>query len=208
MTARPKILTLVLASLISTTSFAQTDLTPREQYSVDSGRAATRYADDKSLCADETSSRVRMQCLRDAKKEYNHALASAKSSLKHGGARASSARSSGEAACNGCGRVLTVNVIDKAGEGSALGMITGGVAGALLGHQVGGGTGKDIATVAGAAGGAYAGNKVEQRLKTSQVWTVAVEYDNGARANFEFAQDPGLAPGNRIRNAGNSIVRR
>lgn len=202
MTARPKILTLVLASLISTASFAQTDLTPREQYSVDSRRAATRYAEDKSLCAEETSSRARMQCLRDAKKEYNHALASAKSSLRYGGARSSAA------ACNGCGRVLTVNVIDKAGEGSALGMITGGVAGALLGHQVGGGTGKDIATVAGAAGGAYAGNKVEQRLKTTQVWTVAVEYDNGARANFEFAQDPGLAPGNRIRNAGNSIVRR
>jgi outer membrane lipoprotein SlyB len=203
MTARPQILTLVLASLISTASFAQTILTPKEQYSIDSRRAATRYADDKSLCAEETSSRARMQCLRDAKKEYNRALASAKSSLKYGGTR-----SSGAAACNGCGRVLTVNVTEKAGEGSALGMITGGVAGALLGHQVGGGTGKDIATVAGAAGGAYAGNKVEQRLKTTQVWTVAVEYDNGARANFEFAQDPGLAPGNRIRNAGNSIVRR
>jgi outer membrane lipoprotein SlyB len=203
MTARPKILTLVLASLISTASFAQTALTPKEQYSIDSRRAATRYADDKSLCADETSSRVRMQCLRDAKKEYNHALASAKASLKYGAAPSSRA-----AACNGCGRVLTVNVNEKAGEGSALGMIAGGVAGALLGHQVGGGTGKDIATVAGAAGGAYAGNKVEQRMKTSQVWTVAVEYDNGARANFEFAQDPGLAPGNRVKNSGNSIVRR
>jgi outer membrane lipoprotein SlyB len=207
MTARPQILTLVLASLISTASFAQTNLTPKEQYSIDSRRAATRYADDKSLCAEETSSRARMQCLRDAKKEYNHALASAKSSMKYGGAR-SSRETSGAAACNGCGRVLTVNVIEKAGEGSALGMITGGVAGALLGHQVGGGTGKDIATVAGAAGGAYAGNKVEQRLKTTQVWNVAVEYDNGARANFEFAQDPGLAAGNRVKNSGNSIVRR
>jgi outer membrane lipoprotein SlyB len=203
MTARPQILTLVLASLISTASFAQTILTPKEQYSIDSRRAATRYADDKSLCAEETSSRARMQCLRDAKKEYNHALASAKSSLKYGGAR-----SSREAGCTGCGKVLTVNVIEKAGEGSALGMITGGVAGALLGHQVGGGTGKDIATVAGAAGGAYAGNKVEQRLKTSKVWTVAVQYDNGAQANFDFAQDPGLVPGNRVKNSGNSIVRR
>ena len=203
MTARPQILTLVLASLISTASFAQTTLTPKEQYSIDSRRAATRYAEDKSLCAEQASSRARMQCLRDARKEYNHALASAKSSLKYG-----SARSSRETACTGCGRVLTVNVIEKAGEGSALGMITGGVAGALLGHQVGGGTGKDIATVAGAAGGAYAGNKVEQRLKTSKVWTVAVQYDNGAQANFEFAQDPGLAPGNRVINSGNSIVRR
>ena len=205
MTARPKILTLVLAGLISTTSFAQTALTPKEQYSIDSRRAATRYADDKSLCADEPSSRARMQCLRDAKKEYKHALASAKASLRYGAAPSSRAAAS---ACNGCGRVLTVNVNEKAGEGSALGMIAGGVAGALLGHQVGGGTGKDLATVAGAAGGAYAGNKVEQRMKTSQVWTVAVEYDNGAQAKFEFAQDPGLAPGNRVRNSGNSIVRR
>ena len=43
------------------------------------------------------------------------------------------------------------------------GTLLGGAAGGALGHQIGGGSGKDIATVAGALGGAYAGGKVAQQ---------------------------------------------
>lgn len=46
------------------------------------------------------------------------------------------------------------------------GMAIGGVAGGLLGHQVGGGKGKTIATVAGAAGGAYAGKKIQENQQS------------------------------------------
>lgn len=203
MTARPLILPLLLAGLFSTAAMAQTNLTPKEQYSIDTQRAATRYADDKKLCAEESGSGARMQCTRDAKAEYNKALASAKSALKAGPAQSRHA-----AACNECAKVLSVNVSEKSGEGSALGVIAGGVAGALLGHQVGGGTGRDLATLAGAAGGAYAGNKVEQKVKTSRLWTVAVLYENGVKAEFNFDQDPGLVAGDLVRNAGNSIARR
>lgn len=42
------------------------------------------------------------------------------------------------------------------------GTAIGAVAGGLLGHLVGGGKGKTLATVAGAVGGGYAGNKIEQ----------------------------------------------
>ncbi len=51
------------------------------------------------------------------------------------------------------------------------GMAIGGVAGGVLGHQVGGGKGKTIATVAGAAGGAYAGKKIQenQQAKNTHV---------------------------------------
>lgn len=42
------------------------------------------------------------------------------------------------------------------------GMAIGGVAGGLLGHQVGGGKGKTLATVAGAVGGGYAGKKIQE----------------------------------------------
>ena len=42
------------------------------------------------------------------------------------------------------------------------GTAIGAVAGGLLGHMVGGGKGKTLATVAGAVGGGYAGNKIEQ----------------------------------------------
>lgn len=205
MIRRPLILSLIVAGMMSASAMAQTNLTAKEQFSIDNQRAAARYADDKKLCAEESSSSARMQCARDAKAEFNKAKANAKAALKAGAA--SPSRASSQAACHDCGKVLSVNVTEKAGEGSALGMIGGGVAGALLGHQVGGGRGKDLATLAGAAGGAYAGNKVEQKMKSSKVWTVAVQYENGNRAEFNFDQDPGLAAGDRVKNSGNGIVR-
>jgi uncharacterized protein YcfJ len=42
------------------------------------------------------------------------------------------------------------------------GMAIGAVGGGLLGHQVGGGKGKTLATVAGAVGGGYAGKKIQE----------------------------------------------
>lgn len=45
------------------------------------------------------------------------------------------------------------------------GTTLGGLAGGLLGNQVGGGSGKTIATIAGAAGGAYAGNRVQKDMQ-------------------------------------------
>jgi uncharacterized protein YcfJ len=46
------------------------------------------------------------------------------------------------------------------GKNSVFGTVLGGAAGAAIGHQIGGGSGKDVATAAGAVGGAYVGNKV------------------------------------------------
>jgi uncharacterized protein YcfJ len=45
------------------------------------------------------------------------------------------------------------------------GTLIGGVAGGVLGNQFGGGTGKTVATVVGAAGGAYAGNKTQEYMQ-------------------------------------------
>jgi uncharacterized protein YcfJ len=47
-------------------------------------------------------------------------------------------------------------------EHKVAGTALGAVAGGLLGNQIGGGSGKTIATVAGAAGGAYAGRKIQE----------------------------------------------
>jgi uncharacterized protein YcfJ len=47
--------------------------------------------------------------------------------------------------------------------GTAIGALLGGV----LGHQVGGGNGKTLTTVAGAAAGGYAGNKVQQNMQNN-----------------------------------------
>ncbi|GAB2550798.1 glycine zipper 2TM domain-containing protein [Rhodanobacter koreensis] len=54
------------------------------------------------------------------------------------------------------------------------GTAIGAVAGGLLGHMVGGGKGNTLATVAGAVGGGYAGNRIEASRQQPQV-TSSVE---------------------------------
>ena len=165
--------------------------------------AKARYAQDKKLCAEESDSSTRMQCLRDAKSEYDKALAAAKAAQP-----AAQASKPAAAQCQGCGKVVDVAVVEKKGEGSALGLIGGGVAGALLGNQIGGGTGKTLATIAGAAGGAYAGKKVEENVKSTNVWRVSVRFDDGAEASYDFDHDPKFAAGDRVKKSGNTIIRR
>ncbi|MBB5606856.1 MULTISPECIES: glycine zipper 2TM domain-containing protein [unclassified Janthinobacterium] len=210
MIRRPLILAAAVATLFSGVATAQ-NLSPKAQYTYDTRQANTRYADDKKLCADETTSKARLQCLRDAKSEYDQAIINAKAAQKAALAGGSTQYQQPQAQhqiCADCGKVLAVNVSEKAGEGGALGLIGGGVAGALLGRQVGGGTGRDLATLAGAAGGAYAGKQVEGHYKNAKVWTVTVQYETGAKADFNFDQDPGLTAGDLVRNSGNGIARR
>lgn len=47
----------------------------------------------------------------------------------------------------------------------------GAVVGGLLGHEVGGGSGKVLATVAGAAAGGYAGNRIEEKVQAGNTYT-------------------------------------
>ncbi|HTV86595.1 MAG TPA: glycine zipper 2TM domain-containing protein [Dyella sp.] len=49
------------------------------------------------------------------------------------------------------------------------GTVIGAVAGGLLGHMIGGGKGNALATVAGAAGGGYAGNRIEANAQNHNV---------------------------------------
>jgi outer membrane lipoprotein SlyB len=171
--------------------------------------AASRYSDDQKICADESTSGRRMQCLRDAKAEYDRSLNAAESKpatvIKAGPPPPPPA---GAPVCNECGRVTGVRVIEKEGDTGAAGIIAGGVVGGLLGNQVGKGRGKTVATVAGAAGGAYAGNKIEGKMKTTKTWTVSVRFDNGSERNFNFQSDPGLMAGDAVMASGSGIVRR
>lgn len=51
------------------------------------------------------------------------------------------------------------------------GTAIGGLAGGLLGSQIGGGNGKTIATIAGAAAGGIAGNRVQENMQQRDVVT-------------------------------------
>ncbi len=199
-----KIKALICMTLMSgSLAYAATTTEAKKTYEADKKAAATRYSADRKICASETESSLRMQCQRDAKTEYDKSLAAAKTKLT----AASSQKSTQSVTCKECGKVTSVTTGERDGKGGPVGMIAGGVAGAVLGHQVGKGTGKDLATIAGAAGGAYAGHKIEQKMTKVKFWSVKVRFDSGEERNYEFEQDPGYKTGDAVKSSGNSIVR-
>jgi len=103
------------------------------------------------------------------------------------------------AICADCGKVTTINVVEREGEGTGIGAVAGGVIGGVLGNQIGHGTGRKIATVAGAAGGAYAGHQAEKQIRTTRQWNVAVRMENGSTRMFRYDQEPTVHVGDSVR---------
>jgi outer membrane lipoprotein SlyB len=206
----------VMAGLAFSAAIAIAATSPaKASYDAAKKETAIRYAEDRKLCADEKTSSVRMQCLRDAKTEYSKSLKTASENYKQAAAApaahktaSSTASSKAASVCSECGKVVATKIAEQKGESTPLGMIAGGVAGAVLGHQVGEGRGKDVATIAGAAGGAYAGHKIEENMKTTKSWVVSVHFEDGADRDYSFATDPGYASGDAVKLSGNSITRR
>ena len=121
--------------------------------------------------------------------------------------RRSNDQSQSQIACVECGVVESVSLVTiKGDKPNVLGTIAGGIIGGVLGNQVGGGSGKDLATIAGAVGGAYAGNRVENSMDKTQVHRVLVRLDSGATRSLDYAADPGLQVGARVRFDNDTIV--
>ena len=76
-----------------------------------------------------------------------------------------------------------------------LGTGIGAVVGGLLGHEIGGGSGKTLATIAGAAGGGYAGNKIQEKTQQGDTYTTTEQRCNTVydmkeeSAGFEVAYE-------------------
>lgn len=109
--------------------------------------------------------------------------------------------------CSNCGVVDSIREITQPGEGSGLGAVAGGVVGAILGHQVGGGTGKKIATVAGAAGGAYAGHQIEKSQRKTTRYEVIVRMNDGSSRAVMMDMVPGWQVGEHVRIENGTLVR-
>jgi outer membrane lipoprotein SlyB len=56
--------------------------------------------------------------------------------------------------------------------------------GGLLGHRVGNGNGKTVATLLAAAGGAYAGHSAEKNMQKVTVYDVRVRMHDGSLRNM------------------------
>ena len=109
--------------------------------------------------------------------------------------------------CGNCGTVESVNVVQVKGDAGYLGTIGGGLAGVLLGSQVGGGNGRTAAEIAGAVGGALAGREVEKRVGNSTHYEVLVRLENGGIQTISTPADPGLRTGEKVRIVDGGLTR-
>ena len=87
---------------------------------------------------------------------------------------------------------------------AGVGAVGGGLAGLGIGSLIGGGTGRDVAMVLGAVGGAYAGNEVQKNYdKPVQGQQVIVRASNGVLISVTQPVNPNLHKGQKVYVEGN-----
>jgi outer membrane lipoprotein SlyB len=96
--------------------------------------------------------------------------------------------------------IQAVREVKEDGQHTALGPIAGGIAGAVLGDQVGKGHGsRKVITLIGAAGGALAGREIEQKARATKHWEIDVRRDDGAYETVRSEVAPPYQAGERVR---------
>jgi outer membrane lipoprotein SlyB len=96
--------------------------------------------------------------------------------------------------------VQSVREVKDPGQHTGLGPIAGGIAGAVLGDQIGGkGNTRKVLTVLGAAGGAYAGREIEKQVRATTHWEIDVRRDDGLQETVRSEVAPPYQPGERVR---------
>ena len=108
--------------------------------------------------------------------------------------------------CANCGTVEAINTIQVKGDGSYIGLIGGGIAGAVLGSQIGDGRGRTAAQLLGAAGGALAGREIEKNVKKNTHYEVVTRLESGGSQTVSYATLPPFKTGDRVKIEGNVLV--
>ncbi|MFO1410383.1 MAG: glycine zipper 2TM domain-containing protein [Steroidobacteraceae bacterium] len=104
--------------------------------------------------------------------------------------------------------ITGIREVKTDGKGSGVGIVAGGLAGIVIGNQIGQGNGKTLAKIAGAAGGAYLGNKVEQKARATKTWEVSVKLDDGSSTVITLDHAPGPGVGAGVRIADGDLIAR
>jgi outer membrane lipoprotein SlyB len=108
--------------------------------------------------------------------------------------------------CTTCGVVTAITPVKTEGKGTAIGVVAGGLAGLVVGNQIGGGNGRTIAKVAGAAGGALLGNKIEKKVRAETNYEIKVRLDDGTETTVTQETEPKLAVGAAVRIVDGAVV--
>lgn len=106
------------------------------------------------------------------------------------------------------GTVDRIELVNREASSNVAGTVIGGIVGGLIGNQVGRGTGRSVATIAGVAGGAYAGNQIEQRRRAPhESFRITVRMDNGTYQTVVQENVTDLQTGDRVRIDGGAVYR-
>ena len=108
--------------------------------------------------------------------------------------------------CADCGTVENFRQVTVKGDGSALGAVAGGAAGAVVGHQFGRGSGKDLLTIAGAIGGAFAGHEIEKNARKKTRYEISVRMEDGSLKTIAQDAAPAWHIGEHVRVINNQVV--
>ena len=100
--------------------------------------------------------------------------------------------------CAACGVVQSVQIVEVEARSAYPGPVAGGLAGAVLGSQIGEGSGSKLASVLGAAG-VYVAREGERRPTASRRYEVTVRLSGGGTQSVTLERDPELAAGTRVR---------
>jgi outer membrane lipoprotein SlyB len=98
------------------------------------------------------------------------------------------------------GKVVSVREFTaQKNDPNYLALAGGALVGGLLGNQVGGGSGKKVATVAGAAGGAYVANEYTKKTQNVTMVELQVRDDNGQTYTITQEKNAQYYNGMRVR---------
>lgn len=95
------------------------------------------------------------------------------------------------------GTVTAVREVEVKGDANGVGAVGGGVAGAVLGHNIG--DHNKLVTILGAAGGALLGNQIEKQAKATKHWELTVNFDDGTSQTMKSDAQPFWHQGDRVR---------
>lgn len=110
--------------------------------------------------------------------------------------------------CLDCGVVANVRQVTNEGKPSGAGAVIGGLAGAVLGSNIGRGNTRTVASIAGAVGGGLLGNSIEKSQGKTTSYEVSLRMDDGSTRTIASETMPSWRIGDKVRLVSGTIVSR
>lgn len=110
--------------------------------------------------------------------------------------------------CLDCGVVANVRQVNNEAKPSGAGAVIGGLAGAVLGSNIGRGNTRTVASIAGAIGGGLLGNTIEKSRSQTTSYEVSLRMDDGSTHTIASEAMPSWRIGDKVRLDSGAIVSR